>query len=424
MKYNYASKSVIGGRTENQDSAGSMQTRFGFASVVCDGMGGAAGGKVASAMAVDIILHELNNTRNADPASALRSAISKASQEIYRRGHHRPELRGMGTTAIAIIINADKAVVAHVGDSRAYQLREGEKVFRTDDHSKVFELVKRGILTEEQARLSEESNVIQRALGIAADVDVEINDNIPFWEGDLFMLCTDGVCGALPEEELLGMLTSTRDVKKLSQNVIEQIDLAGNRLGGGHDNLTVSFLQPLINSKLKVRIDMKTRIVINVLSVWVALLTIALSYVIFLGGLPSKPLTMEKDLPARVEKLSNELQEVRLRLDSRKTLPTQERPAEGTPANSRTNRGQALRGNSVDKLAEVGETGTPAKDSLQYNIIQEYTVKANDTMRKIATELGVDDALLREFEQCNRHISWSKLKEGQVLKLIKVPKEH
>lgn len=376
MKYNYAFKSAIGGRKENQDSAGSMLTRFGIASVVCDGMGGAAGGKIASSMAVDIILHELNNARHTDPGVALRSAITKANYEIYRRGRQQQELWGMGTTAIAVVINTDKAVVAHVGDSRAYQLRDGEKVFRTDDHSKVFELVKRGILTEEQARLSEESNVIQRALGIAPDVDVEVNDNIPFWKGDLFMLCTDGVCGAVPEEDLLQMLTKSQDVKKLSQKVIEQIDLAGNLQGGGHDNLTVSFVQPLINSKLKVRLDMKTRIIMNILSAWVALLTVAFCYMAFWGGLPVPPVSTVKidNLGAQQAKLSQDLNELRLKLEEEKPTqaagnPDREAPqnADRSPKKSTPPPSQSLNGasgvlqqDSTKRAAADTQSGKPA----------------------------------------------------------------
>nr|WP_295931852.1 protein phosphatase 2C domain-containing protein [uncultured Dyadobacter sp.] len=422
MKYNYALKSAIGGRKENQDSAGSMLTRFGFASVVCDGMGGAAGGKMASSMAVDIILHELNNARYADPAAALRSAITKANHEIYRRGRQQQELRGMGTTAIAVIINIDKAIVAHVGDSRVYQLRDGEKVFRTDDHSKVFELVKRGILTEEQARLSEESNIIQRALGIASEVDVEINDNIPFWKGDLFMLCTDGVCGAVPEEDLLQLLTKSQDVKKLSQKVIEQIDLTGNRQGGGHDNLTVSFVQPLINSKLKVRIDMKTRIIMNILSAWVALLTVALCYIIFWGGLRTLPVTKEKtdSLATQQARLSSDLIEIRSKLDSVKL--TARPSAVKAPASNDERKKVTASQSDSERLGQNAGQNVSERDS-NYTVAPDYTVKEDDTMNKIAKELGVKDSQLRKFKEANRHIKWERLQKDQVLKSIKVPRE-
>ena len=281
IKYNYAPKTAIGGRKENQDTEGSCMTKFGFLSIVCDGMGGAAGGKTASTMAVNIIMQEVLNSQSNMPAQALMMAIKKANQEIYHRGRQQTELRGMGTTAAALIINEEKVTIVHAGDSRVYQLRDGKKVFRTNDHSKVFELVKRSILSEEQARLSEESNIIQRALGIASDIEVEINDNIPFLKGDLFMLCTDGVCGALPEYDLLQLLKKEKDIKHLSEKVIREIDLLGNRHGGGHDNLTLALIKPLSNSKLDVIIDMKTKITIYSLAALVALLALAVGYLLF-----------------------------------------------------------------------------------------------------------------------------------------------
>jgi serine/threonine protein phosphatase PrpC len=302
IKYNYAPKSAIGGRKENQDTEGSCVTKLGFLSIVCDGMGGAAGGKTASTMAVNIIMQEVLNSKTNVPAQALMMAIKKANQEIYNRGKQQPEFRGMGTTVTALIINNEKATIAHAGDSRVYQLRDGKKVFRTNDHSKVFELVKRGILTEEQARLSEESNIIQRALGIDSDIEVEINDNIPFLKGDLFMLCTDGVCGSLPEEDLLQLLKKEKDINKLSENVIQQIDLLGNQQGGGHDNLTLAFVKPLSDSKLDVIIDMKTKITIYSLAAMVAFLAFAVGYLLYFDKSKSQISELKVDSLNRIIK--------------------------------------------------------------------------------------------------------------------------
>lgn len=296
IKYKFSPKSAIGGRKENQDSEGSLLTKFGFLCVVCDGMGGAAGGKTASKMAVTIILNEVANSAIETPAQALVVAIKKANHEIYHRSRQQPDLKGMGTTATALLLNEEKATIAHVGDSRVYQLRDGEKVFRTFDHSKVFEMVRRGILTEEQARLSEESNIIQRALGIAVDVDVEINDNIPFLKNDLFMLCTDGVCGALPENELLQLLKKEKDINKLAEKVIHEIDTLGYRQGGEHDNLTVSLVQPLSNSKLEVIIDMKTKMIIYGLSSAVALLAVVSGYLFFSGNTTTDTSKLENEI--------------------------------------------------------------------------------------------------------------------------------
>jgi serine/threonine protein phosphatase PrpC len=313
IKYNYAPKSAIGGRKENQDTEGSCMTKFGFLSVVCDGMGGAAGGKTASMMAVNVIMQEVLNSKSNLPAQALLMAIKKANQEIYNRGKHQAEFRGMGTTATALIINDEKATIAHAGDSRVYQLRDGKKVFRTNDHSKVFELVKRGILSEEQARLSEESNIILRALGIASDIEVEINDNIPFLKNDLFMLCTDGVCGALPEEDLLQLLKKEKDINRLSESVIQHIDLLGNQQRGGHDNLTLAFVKPLSDSKLDVIIDMKTKITIYSLAAMVALLAFAVGYLLFNDSSKSQI----SELKLANEKSANEILKLNMDLKSK-----------------------------------------------------------------------------------------------------------
>ncbi|MDI9878285.1 PP2C family protein-serine/threonine phosphatase [Flectobacillus longus] len=338
IQFKTVSKSAIGGRRENQDSEGSLMTKLGFLCVVCDGMGGAAGGKTASTMAVNIILQEVANTTILHPALALLTAINKANHEIFSRGRQQTELRGMGTTVTALILNNDKATIAHAGDSRIYLLRDGEKVFRTNDHSKVFELVKRGILTEEQARLSEESNVIQRALGIAPDIEVEINDNIPFLKNDLFMLCTDGVCGAVPEENLLQMLTKEKDIRALAEKVITQIDTLGNRQGGGHDNLTVSFVQPLVNSKLEVKIDMKTKLIIYSLSTALALFVGLAGYLFFFGSSKTDTSKMEMEL-ATLKKdttqLNADLRQVKQECDSLKSkLNTKSSTAKTTTAES------------------------------------------------------------------------------------------
>ena len=277
IKFNFSTQSAIGGRKENQDSEASLMTKYGFLSVVCDGMGGTAGGKIASMMAVDIILREVSISLENTPSQVLVRAIQKANQEIFRKSRQQPELRGMGTTVTAIILGIEKATVAHVGDSRVYLLRDGQIAFRTNDHSKVFELVKRGILNEEQARLSEESNIILRALGIAPEVDVEVNDDIPFLKNDLFMLCTDGICGALPEEVLMKMLKKGKDVKQLAIEISSQIDALGRNQGGGHDNLTLALIQPLINSKLEIKMNKKTKITLGILSCLVALLSVFLA---------------------------------------------------------------------------------------------------------------------------------------------------
>lgn len=255
----------IGGRKENQDSLGYFETAHGLLIVVCDGMGGAQGGSTASKMAVTTIFEQVAKTEQTEPEQILIEAINQANQVIYHTGKNNPELQGMGTTVVALLINDDKATVAHVGDSRVYQLRGSKKVFRTFDHSMVFELVKRGTLTEEQARLSAESNVILRALGTKPDVEIEINSNIPFLAGDRFLLCSDGVSGAVPEKELLKLIRADKSVEVTAENIAHRVDLVGISNGGKHDNLTAALIELNINSIIRPKMDKTTKALFGII---------------------------------------------------------------------------------------------------------------------------------------------------------------
>ncbi|MBK6344995.1 MAG: serine/threonine-protein phosphatase [Bacteroidales bacterium] len=157
-------QSLIGGRTENQDFYGSVQTQYGELIIVCDGMGGHNGGRHAAETAVRIIIEEVSNCRASNPVNALNDAIIEANTVIWEESQADKSLKGMGTTVVALLITPEKAMSFHVGDSRVYQLWEGKIIFRTFDHSHVFEMVKAGLITEEQARISEKSNIIARGV--------------------------------------------------------------------------------------------------------------------------------------------------------------------------------------------------------------------------------------------------------------------
>ena len=165
-----------GGRAENQDSCAWGDTPFGFLVTVCDGMGGGPSGKMASLIAVTKILEYLNKPETDGPREAvLTEAILAANDAILAEEEADPSKKGMGTTVTALLINDDSAIVAHVGDSRVYQFRHKAKCFRTNDHSLVFEQVRNGELkNEEEARLSPDSNIIMRALGISKNVQPEV----------------------------------------------------------------------------------------------------------------------------------------------------------------------------------------------------------------------------------------------------------
>lgn len=240
-----------GGRTENQDSCGYADTAFGLLVVVCDGMGGGPGGKVASSLAVDSIIHTVRSTDSSTTVTEmLQHAVQVANQTIINQACEHPSLRGMGTTAAILLIGKRAAVVAHVGDSRVYQFRGGGKKFRTTDHSVVAELVQNGTLTEDQARLSAQSNVITRGLGVMADVKADIVE-LPYEKGDRFMLCTDGIWGAVTEKELVKVVAKTQSLGGAVERVVIHVDELGFSAGGNHDNLTVALIETTSNSILK-----------------------------------------------------------------------------------------------------------------------------------------------------------------------------
>ncbi len=257
----------IGGRSENQDSCGFSDTPLGLLVVVCDGMGGGPGGKLASSIAVDaIIRHIMGCSPNADAEESLESAVQYAHGCLLRKIQETPELKGMGSTAAVLLINEYAAYSAHVGDSRVYQLRCGRKKFRTFDHSMVFEMVKNKAMTEERARLSYQSNIITQALGASKTVNVDVQE-LPYERGDRFMVCTDGIWGVMPEKDLIRMVTSPRSVAGACEGLMIQVDQMGTADGGNHDNLTAVILDITVDSILEEKMDRKTRILLLALIV-------------------------------------------------------------------------------------------------------------------------------------------------------------
>lgn len=253
-------ESRIGGRSENQDSLGWSDTPFGFLLTVCDGMGGGPGGKTASSIAVKEIIDGVKEAdQQEEIANILIKAIRRANMAILNQASEQPELHGMGSTCTVILINQKSATVAHVGDSRVYQFRGNGKIFRTYDHSMVFDLVKQKVLTEEQARLSAQSNVITRALGIKHDLEVELSD-LPYEKGDRFLLCTDGIHGAVEEKMLIKWAVNKKpSLGSLVDDISTEIDNLGRNSGGGHDNLTLAMIEIKMNSIKKETMSKKIK---------------------------------------------------------------------------------------------------------------------------------------------------------------------
>jgi protein phosphatase len=198
--------------------------------VVADGMGGAQAGEVASEMAVRSFDAELPNSSLPE---ALVNVIETANKRIHERARADESLHGMGTTTTAAYVDDDEVVIAHVGDSRAYLLRNGDLVRLTKDHSLVGELVARGKLTEEQAEQHPQRSVITRALGPEANVQVDI-DIFPAKAGDLFLLCSDGLTSMVHEPKLRPLFDEADSLEQLGKRLIDAANAAG-----GRDNITV-----------------------------------------------------------------------------------------------------------------------------------------------------------------------------------------
>lgn len=260
-------ESRIGGRSENQDSYGSAETPYGFVVTVCDGMGGGPGGKTASSIAVkEIILGIKDGNPDDTTVNIVIKAIRRANLAIIEAGKENPALKGMGSTCTILLISTDSAIIAHVGDSRVYQLRGKNKIFRTFDHSMVFDLVKQKVITEEQARLSAQSNVITRALGIKPDIEVDVVE-LPYESGDRFLLTTDGIHGAIAESELIEMASDRKHaLGTVTDEIATTIDGKGRNEGGGHDNLTLAIIETKTNSKLRSKMNKKTKLLLGAVS--------------------------------------------------------------------------------------------------------------------------------------------------------------
>jgi PPM family protein phosphatase len=215
--------------------------------VVADGMGGHAGGGTASRIAVETIDRKIRELQEAaaDPTPAapkslqdspvpetIRSAVEQACLAIYAKAQEDPELAGMGTTVISLLLNDAHAFFAHVGDSRAYLVR-GELIQQiSEDHSLVNEQIKAGMITPEEARHSRYRNIITRSVGFEEEVQVDVMGLLAE-PGDVFILCSDGLANMLEDQEILEIVRE----HPLAEIPAKLIALANER--GGDDNITV-----------------------------------------------------------------------------------------------------------------------------------------------------------------------------------------
>ncbi len=220
----------------NEDAMFARDTPHGFLAVVCDGMGGHVGGQEASHLAIDTIFRVFDATPpSITPQQILRDALTQANGAVYARGQQLPELKGMGSTCVAILVHPAGTDVAHVGDSRVYLLTQQQVYQVTKDHSLVQRLIDAGMLTPEQAANHPNANQITNAFGQRPDVEVEIRPQ-PFAHvaGDVFVLCSDGLSDEVGPQDIVQVLAPMPPIDHAARQLI---DLANAR--GGHDNITV-----------------------------------------------------------------------------------------------------------------------------------------------------------------------------------------
>jgi len=198
---------------------------------VADGMGGAQAGEVASAMAVEEFSNGHDGSKS--PETQLADVARAANRRIWEMSQNDQQRAGMGTTLTAVMVGETDVSVGHVGDSRLYLLRDGSLERLTRDHSLVEEFVRQGRLTPEQAERHPQRSVITRALGPESDVEVD-TFTVPARDGDIYVLCSDGLSGMVRDGEMAAIIGSGRPLEQVARELVD----AANE-NGGRDNITV-----------------------------------------------------------------------------------------------------------------------------------------------------------------------------------------
>lgn len=230
-------------RQQNQDAFSILQPGDGRSvAMVCDGMGGAKAGNVASRLAVDTFLTVLQQQDcedwGQDPHALLVRCADAANQAVRLRAISDPECEGMGTTLVAALVLGEDAYILNVGDSRAYYISESDGIRRvTRDHSVVEDLVSRGEISPEAARLHPQKNLITRALGAEAHTQSDLYD-LKLYPSDYLLLCSDGLSNLMDDQEISYEVLHGGEAESCCQRLLQ---LAMSR--GAPDNVTVVLLQ-------------------------------------------------------------------------------------------------------------------------------------------------------------------------------------
>ncbi len=250
----YFGKSDIGKkRSNNQDTFDIAGFSCGaLLAVVCDGMGGARGGKEAASIAVSTFVSKIKDkmtdadkdgsmsVTGADIVRMMSAAAASANAEVYKKARSNEEFSGMGTTLAAALIYEDSIYVANIGDSRIY-VCEGERIEQiTHDHSYVQYLVDMGVMSRDEAKTAPNRNIITRAVGIEKTVEADISTvAMPKSRDSAILLCSDGLCGPLDEDEIYAILSRGGEPKAL----IDELITAANEKSGS-DNITAVLVKP------------------------------------------------------------------------------------------------------------------------------------------------------------------------------------
>ncbi len=238
-------------RTENQDSLGKFpsdnldsSSPKGQLFIVADGMGGHAGGREASRLAVETVSKTYFDS-SGTIVESLKQAFDAGNKAIYEESLNNPQLRGMGTTCIALVLQKGAAYVAHVGDSRLYKITSKAIEQLTNDHTKVGEMVRRGIITAGEAEVHPERSMLYRAMGVSAKMEFDVMNGMQLGSDEYYLMCTDGLTGYVDSAELKEVVI-TRPPEEACSLLVEY----ANRRGG-LDNITVQIIHVKGDSFLK-----------------------------------------------------------------------------------------------------------------------------------------------------------------------------
>lgn len=229
-------------RSHNEDSGGIYSNNRGqYLAIIADGMGGHQAGDVASEMATTLLEEKWRKNEGLDSPEEveqwLKQALEETNTSIYQHSLERKECQGMGTTVVAAVCTEDFITVAHIGDSRCYLYNEYSFKQITEDHSLVNALVQSGQISKDDAMYHPRKNVVLKALGTGDFVEPDIQ-TINWENGDILLLCSDGLTDKVQDDELAGFIKSTNEIEEVGKKLI---DLANER--GGEDNVSLIIIQ-------------------------------------------------------------------------------------------------------------------------------------------------------------------------------------